>query len=129
MRISRNIKQILKNYESDAPGTKVNLARILTHGRLANTGKLVILPVDQGFEHGPDGAFAPNPSSYDPHYHHQLAVESGVSAFAAPLGLLEAGADTFAGQVPTILKLNSSNNLSPLQDQAITAGVNDALRM
>lgn len=128
MRISRNVKRILKNYESDTPGTKANLARILTHGRLANTGQLIVYPVDQGFEHGPR-AFAPNPAGYDPHYHYQFAVDAGMSAFAAPLGLLEAGADTFAGAVPTILKMNSSNELAPRQDQAITATVEDALRL
>lgn len=129
MSISRNIKQILQNYESDSPGTKTSLARILMHGRLSNTGNLVILPVDQGFEHGPDRAFAPNPAGYDPHYHYQLAVDAGVSAFAAPLGLLEAGADTFVGQVPTILKINSANTLSPRQGQANTATIDDAIRL
>ena len=129
MSISRNIKQILQNYESDSPGTKTSLARILTHGRLSNTGNLVILPVDQGFEHGPDRAFAPNPAGYDPHYHYQLAVDAGFSAVAAPLGLLEAGADTFVGQVPTILKINSANTLSPRQGQATTATVEDAIRL
>src|SRR5690625_4483490 len=113
MRIHRRIHRILSNYESDTPGTKANLARILTHGRLANTGKVVILPVDQGFEHGPARSFAPNPDGYDPHYHYQLAIDAGLNAFAAPLGLLEAGADTFAGQIPTILKVNSANSLIP----------------
>ena len=65
---------------------------------------MVILPVDQGFEHGPDRSFAVNPA-YDPHYHFQLAVDAGLNAYAAPLGMIEAGADTFAGAIPTILKL------------------------
>jgi len=129
MRIHRRIHRILSNYESDTPGTKANLARILTHGRLANTGKVVILPVDQGFEHGPARSFAPNPDGYDPHYHYQLAIDAGLNAFAAPLGLLEAGADTFAGAIPTILKVNSSNSHATTKDQALTGSVGDALRL
>jgi len=99
------------------------------NGRLGGSGKLVILPVDQGFEHGPARSFAPNPAAYDPHYHFDLAVEAGLSAYAAPLGMIEAGADSFAGQIPTILKVNSSNSLARPKDQAITASVNDALRL
>jgi class I fructose-bisphosphate aldolase len=129
MKVTQRVRRILANYESDCPGTKANLARILMHGKLAGTGKLVILPVDQGFEHGPARSFAPNPPGYDPHYHYQLAVDAGLSAFAAPLGLLEAGADSFAGAVPTILKVNSSNSHATSKDQAITASVGDALRL
>ena len=114
------VRAILANYESDTPGTKGNLARILRQGRLGGTGKLVILPVDQGFEHGPARSFAPNPAGYDPHYHWQLAIDAGLSAFASPLGMIEAGADTFAGQIPTILKLNSSNSWASAKDQALT---------
>jgi len=129
MRITRRVKEILSHYESDNPGTKGNLARILMEGKLGGTGKLVILPVDQGFEHGPARSFAPNPAGYDPHYHFQLAVEAGLSAYAAPLGMIEAGADSFAGAIPTILKVNSSNSLSTIKDQAVTGSVNDALRL
>src|SRR5690625_4019843 len=129
MRIHRRIHRILSNYESDNPGTKTQLARILTHGRLANSGKLVILPVDQGFEHGPARSFGPNPDAYDPHYHYRLAVDAGLSAFAAPLGLLEAGAASFAGAIPTILKLNSSNSHATTKDQAVTGSIMDALRL
>ena len=129
MRISQKVKRILDNYESDNPGTKGNLARILMHGKLGGTGRLVILPVDQGFEHGPARSFAPNPPAYDPHYHFQLAVDAGLSAYAAPLGMIEAGADSFAGAIPTILKLNSSNSLARPKDQAVTASVKDALRL
>ena len=132
MKITRAVRRILGNFQSDSPGTKANLARILMQGRLGGTGKLVILPVDQGFEHGPARSFAPNPDAYDPHYHFQLALDAGLSAFAAPLGMLEAGADSFAGQVPTILKLNSANSLSREKEapaQAVTASVEDALRL
>ena len=126
------VRDILRNYESDNPGTKANLARILMQGRLGGTGRMVILPVDQGLEHGPAKSFAPNPPAYDPHYHFQLAIDNGLNAYAAPLGMIEAGADTFAGQIPTILKLNSSNSLVPVNqpnDQAFTSTVQDAVRL
>ena len=129
MRVNQRVKKILANYESDNPGTKANLARILMEGKLGGTGKLVILPVDQGFEHGPARSFAPNPAAYDPHYHFQLAIDAGLSAYAAPLGMIEAGADSFAGAIPTILKVNSSNSLAVDKDQALTGSVNDALRL
>lgn len=129
MSITPAVKAILANYESDNPGTKANLARILMQGKLGGTGKLIILPVDQGFEHGPARSFAVNPDAYDPHYHYQLAIDAGLSAYAAPLGMLEAGADTFAGQIPTILKCNSSNSWATSANQAVTAGVDDALRL
>lgn len=129
MKVTQKVKKILDNYESDCPGTKANLARILMHGRLGGTGKLVILPVDQGFEHGPARSFAPNPDAYDPHYHFQLAIDAGLSAYAAPLGMIEAGADSFAGAIPTILKVNSANSLSRNKDQAVHGSVKDALRL
>ncbi|HEX5453725.1 MAG TPA: class I fructose-bisphosphate aldolase [Stellaceae bacterium] len=132
MKINGQVQKILANYESDNPGTKANLARILMHGKLGGTGKLLILPVDQGVEHGPARSFAPNPPAYDPHYHFQLAIEAGLSAYAAPLGFIEAGAATYAGQIPLILKVNSANSLSRQKeaaDQAAYAGVKDALRL
>ena len=132
MDLNEPVKKILSYYESDNPGTKANLARILLQGKLGGTGRLLILPVDQGVEHGPARSFAPNPPAYDPHYHYQLAIEAGLSAYAAPLGFLEAGADTFAGRIPTILKLNNANSLSRFKEnatQAVTANVKDALRL
>jgi fructose-bisphosphate aldolase, class I len=123
------VKAILANYESDSPGVKANLARMLLQGRLGGTGKMIIFPVDQGFEHGPARSFAVNPDAYDPFYHIQLAVDAGLSAYAAPLGSLEAVADSFAGQIPTILKINSSNSWATEKDQAVTASVDDALRL
>ncbi|WP_321394211.1 class I fructose-bisphosphate aldolase [Emcibacter sp.] len=129
MRMTRKVKQILSYYESDNPGTKANLARILMNGKLGGTGKMIILPVDQGFEHGPARSFAPNAPAYDPHYHYQLAIDAGLNAYASTLGMLEAGADTFAGQIPTILKINSSNSWAMTKDQSINASVNDALRL
>ncbi len=132
MKASRKVQQILSNYEGETPGVKGKLCQMLMHGRLKGTGKMIILPVDQGFEHGPARSFAPNPAAYDPHYHYQLAIDAGLNAYAAPLGMLEAGADTFAGQIPTILKANSANSLmssSAGKDQAVTATVDDALRL
>ena len=132
MRASRTVQKILSMYEGDTPGVKANLCRMLMTGKLAGTGKMIILPVDQGFEHGPARSFAPNPAGYDPHYHYQLAIDAGLNAYAAPLGMIEAGADTFAGQIPTILKVNSANSLmsdTAGKNQAITASVDDALRL
>ena len=132
MKATRTVKRILQNYEGDTPGVKGNLCRMLMEGRLKGTGKMIILPVDQGFEHGPARSFAANPAGYDPHYHYQLAIDAGLNAFAAPLGMLEAGADTFAGQIPTILKANSANSLmsdTAGRNQAVTASVDDALRL
>ncbi len=132
MRITETVKNILRNYEGDNAGVKGNLCRMLMQGELGGTGKMIILPVDQGFEHGPARSFAPNVPAYDPHYHYQMAIDAGLNAYAAPLGPLEAGSDTFAGQIPTILKVNSANSLIPSSapnDQAITASVDDALRL
>jgi class I fructose-bisphosphate aldolase len=129
MTITATVKAILDKYESDNPGVKANLARILMQGRLGGTGKLIILPVDQGFEHGPARSFSVNPDAYDPHYHYQLAIDAGLSAYAAPLGAIEAGAGTYAGQIPLILKTNSSNSWATSIDQAVTGTVEDALRL
>src|SRR3954451_4307137 len=109
MSITPAIKAILDRYESDNPGTKANLARILMQGRLGGTGKLIILPVDQGFEHGPARSFAVNPPPHDPHYHFKLAIEAGLSPFATAWGMMEAGPATFAGQIRTLLKANSAD--------------------
>ena len=132
MQMTDTVRKILANYEGENPGVKGNLARMLMTGKLAGTGKMIILPVDQGFEHGPARSFAKNPLGYDPHYHYQLAIDAGLNAYAAPLGMIEAGADTFAGQIPTILKCNSANSLmsdTAGKNQAVTATVQDALRL
>ena len=128
---SARVAEILGWYGSDNPGSLANLARLLNHGRLAGTGRMLILPVDQGFEHGPARSFAPNPSAYDPRYHFDLAIESGCSAYAAPLGFLEAGARDYAGQIPLILKINDHDVLADEKDpdQALTGSVQDALRL
>lgn len=125
------LREILSWYGSDNPGTLTNLARLMNWGKLAGTGKMVILPVDQGFEHGPARSFAPNPPAYDPRYHFELAVEAGCSAYAAPLGFLEAGAREFTGEIPLILKVNDHDVLLDEKDpnQALTGSVADALRL
>ena len=129
--MTERVREILSWYASDNPGTRTNIARLLNHGRLGGTGHLVILPVDQGFEHGPARSFAPNPPAYDPRYHFELALAAGCNAYAAPLGFLEAGAGEYAGEIPLILKLNNSDSLYGGTDPspAITASVDDALRL
>lgn len=129
--MTKRVREILSWYGGDNTGTLTNLARLLNHGTLAGTGKFVILPVDQGFEHGPARSFAPNPPGYDPRYHFELAIEAGCNAYAAPLGFLEAGARDFAGEVPLILKLNDHDSLLDEKDpdQAVTGSVADALRL
>lgn len=125
------VQAILDNYPNENPGVLANLARMLNHGRLGGTGRMVILPVDQGFEHGPGRSFAPNPPAYDPQYHFQLALDAGCNAHAAPLGSLEAGAAEYAGEIPLILKLNNHDVLQDEADPlgAQTASVRDALRL
>ncbi|WP_447973254.1 class I fructose-bisphosphate aldolase [Nitrospira sp. Kam-Ns4a] len=129
--MSDRVREILSWYGSDNPGTRMNLARLLNHGKLGGTGRLVILPVDQGFEHGPARSFAPNPPGYHPHYHFELAIEAGCNAYAAPLGFLEAGAAEYAGRVPLILKLNNHDLLHEDKDPlpSVTGSVRDALRL
>ena len=129
--MDKRVREILSWYASDNPGTLTNLARLLTHGKLAGTGRLVILPVDQGFEHGPARSFAVNPPAYDPSYHFRLAIDAGCNAYAAPLGFLEAGAAEFAGEIPLILKMNNPDVLHDEKDplSAVTSSVRDALRL
>src|ERR1022692_3167362 len=127
--MTKRVKEILSHYPGENAGVLTNLARLLRHGKLAGTGKLVILPVDQGFEHGPARSFASNPGGYNPLYHFQLAIDAGCNAYAAPLGFLEAGASEYAGQIPLILKLNSHDTLHDEKDPlpSVTGSVSDAL--
>jgi len=129
--MSTRTQEILSWYAGENPGVLTNLARLLNHGKLAGTGRFVILPVDQGFEHGPARSFQPNPLAYDPRYLFQLAIEAGCNAYAAPLGMLQAGAAEYAGQVPLILKLNNHDLLQNEKDPigAQTATVQDALQL
>jgi class I fructose-bisphosphate aldolase len=130
-RNSDRVREILSWYESDNPGVKTNLARMLNAGRLAGTGKFVVLPVDQGFEHGPARSFAANPAGYDPNYHFELALAAGCNAYAAPLGFIESAAARHAGEIPLILKINNHDSLHDEKDPipAVTASVGDALRL
>ena len=123
------VNKILNYYDNTNAGVKANLGRILMHGALGGTGKLVILPVDQGHEHGPDKSFFVNPPAYDPDYHYQMAIDANLSAYAAPYGFLESGAERFAGQIPTILKINSSNGLNDQKYQSVNGNVKDALKL
>jgi class I fructose-bisphosphate aldolase len=129
--MGKRVKEILSWYASENPGVRTNLARMLNHGTLAGTGRMVILPVDQGFEHGPARSFAVNPPAYDPLYHYQLAIDAGCNAYAAPLGFIEAGAAEFAGDIPLILKMNNHDVLNDEKDplSAVTATVKDAQRL
>ena len=131
MKATRIVQKILSNYEADNPGVKGKLCSMLMNGKLGGTGKMVILPVDQGFEHGPARSFAPNPLGYDPRYHFELAIDGGFNAYAAPLGFLEAGAREFAGEIPLILKINNNDSLQFTKDpnSALTSCVADALRL
>lgn len=132
MAMPPRIKEILSWYQSDNAGTRANLYRLLMSGKLAGTGKLVILPVDQGFEHGPARSFAPNPAGYDPEYHVNLAIDAGCNAYAAPLGFIEAIAHEYAGQIPLILKTNNSDSLSKMGGapiSAVTSTVKEAVRL
>ncbi|MDP1915221.1 MAG: class I fructose-bisphosphate aldolase [Myxococcales bacterium] len=130
MAYTDRVKQILSWYPSDSPGVLTNLARLMNTGVLAGTGNMVILPVDQGFEHGPARSFQPNPAGYDPDYHPQLAIDSGCNAYAAPLGFLEAVAGKLKGEIPLILKLNNSDSLSKVEPMsALTGSVKDAVRL
>src|SRR6059036_1420442 len=129
--MTARVREILGWYGSDNAGTLTSLARLLNHGVLAGTGRLVILPVDQGFEHGPGRSFAMNPAAYDPRYHFELAIEAGCNAYAAPLGFLEAAAARHAGEIPLILKLNNHDVLHDEKDplSAVTGSVQDAMRL
>lgn len=129
--MTKRVQEILNYYRGENPGVLTNLARLLNHGKLGGTGKMIILPVDQGVEHGPGRSFAANPVAYDPLYHFQLAIDAGLNGYASLLGFLEAGAAEFAGQIPLILKANCHDVLHPEKDPmgAQTASVADALRL
>src|SRR5436190_9468343 len=131
MSTTDRVREILTWYNGQPTGVLANLHRLMSTGRLAGTGKMVILPVDQGFEHGPARSFAKNAEGYDPRYHFRLAIESGCAAHAAPLGALETGAYEYCGEIPLILKLNNSDVMFKGENpiSAVTGSVKDALRM
>jgi len=124
-------REILSWYRSENNAVLANIYKLLNTGGLAGTGKFVILPVDQGFEHGPARSFAANPAAYDPSYHFELALEAGCNAYAAPYGQVAAAAFDYAGQIPIILKLNNSDSLHGGKNPvpAITCSVKEAMQV
>lgn len=128
-RLTPRVREILSWYKTENNGVLTNLVRLMNFGTLAGTGKFVILPVDQGFEHGPARSFAANPPAYDARYHFELALEAGCNAYAAPYGQLAAAAGDFVGEIPTILKLNNGDTLFNSKNPipALTSSVKDAV--
>ncbi|MCB0329938.1 MAG: class I fructose-bisphosphate aldolase [Bdellovibrionales bacterium] len=125
------VKRILGWYGGENIGVLRNLALMLSQGTLGGTGKLVILPVDQGFEHGPARTYAPNPEGYDPDYHFELALTSGCSAYAAPYGQVAASHADYAGKIPVIVKVNNNESLHSTKNPipAVTCSVREALKL
>ncbi len=105
-----------------------SLAALFNHGRLAGTGYLSILPVDQGIEHSAAASFAPNPVYFDPENIIKLAIEGGCNAVASTLGVLAAVARRYAHKIPFILKINHNELLTypALHDQTLFAQVEQA---
>ena len=112
-------------------GTLRNLQSLFHSGRLAGTGYLSILPVDQGIEHSAGASFAPNPQYFDPENIVKLAVEGGCNAVASTLGVLGAVARKYAHKIPFILKINHNEFLSypNTYDQSMFASVKQAFDM
>lgn len=129
--LSQKTNEILSHFSLENPGVRKNIATLLEHGCLKGTGKMVILAVDQGFEHGPMRSFLMNDPAHDPAYHFQMAEKGQLSGLAAPLGFLEAGLGERITDLPLILKMNSANSLFKPEDphQSITATIDDALRL
>ena len=112
-----------------APGKRTRLRRLLFEFGPGN-GTLLLLPIDQGIEHGPRDFF-PNPASKDPEYQFRLAAEAGYSAIACQIGLAEKYYPDYAGQVPLLLKVNGKTDLPPSDEAFSTtnASVEDAVRL
>ncbi len=108
-----------------------NLKNLINHGRLADTGYLSILPVDQGIEHSAGASFAPNPIYFDPENIVKLAIEGGCNAVASTLGVLGMVSKKYANQIPFILKLNHNELLSypNSYDQRFFGSVKQAYNM
>ena len=118
--------------QSDRPTqVLVNLQSIYNHGRLAGTGYLSILPVDQGIEHSAVASFTPNPMYFDPENIVKLAIAGGCNAVASTLGVLGSVARRYAPKIPFILKLNHNELLTYPNhyDQIMFAGVEQAAEM
>lgn len=108
-----------------------NLNAMYNHGRLAGTGYLSILPVDQGVEHSAGASFAPNPAYFDPENIIKLAIEGGCNAVASTLGVLNSVARDYAHKIPFILKINHNELLTYPNhyDQTLFASVEQAFDM
>ncbi len=108
-----------------------SLQQLFDHGRLAGTGYLSILPVDQGIEHSAGASFAPNPMYFDPENIVKLAIEGGCNAVASTLGVLGSVARKYAHKIPFILKFNHNEFLSypNTYDQSLFASVKQAFDM
>lgn len=108
-----------------------SLQQLFSNGRLADTGYLSILPVDQGIEHGAGASFAKNPAYFDPENIVQLALEGGCNAVASTFGVLGAVARKYAHKIPFVLKLNHNELLTypNTYDQILFARVEDAYQM
>jgi class I fructose-bisphosphate aldolase len=118
--------------KSDRPiGVLRSLNAMFNSGRLAGTGYLSILPVDQGIEHSAAASFAPNPIYMDPANIVRLALEGGCNAVASTLGVLGAVARSFAHKIPFIVKINHNETLTypPAYDQTLFASVDQAFEM
>jgi class I fructose-bisphosphate aldolase len=113
------------------PGVLRNFQSLLGHGRLAGTGYLSILPVDQGVEHSGGASFAPNPIYFDPANIVRLAIEGGCNAVASTLGVLGSVARRYAHKIPFLVKLNHNELLTypNLYDQTMFADVEQAFEM
>ena len=118
--------------DSDRPPAVLrNMNMIFNHGRLAGTGYLSILPVDQGIEHSAGASFAPNPIYFDPENIVKLAIEGGCNAVASTLGVLGAVARKYAHKIPFIVKINHNELLTypNKYDQVLFADVDQAFEM
>jgi len=117
---------------SDRPvATLRNMQSLYNHGRLAGTGYLSILPVDQGIEHSAGASFAPNPMYFDPENIVKLAIEGGCNAVASTLGVLGSVARKYAHRIPFIVKINHNEFLSypNTYDQIMFSSVEQAFEM
>src|SRR5258705_7621730 len=115
--------------QSDRPAAVLrSLAQIFNHGRLAGTGYMSILPVDQGIEHSAGASFAPNPEYFDPENIVRLAIDGGCNAVASTLGVLGSVSRKYAHKIPFILKFNHNEFLSypNTYDQIVFGSIDQA---
>ena len=121
----------MDEFRQEYPGTLESLQALYGHGRLANTGYVSILPVDQGIEHSAGASFAPNPLYFDPENIIKLAIEGGCNAVASTFGVLGAVARKYAHKIPFIVKLNHNELLTypNSYDQVMFGTVKEAWNM